>query len=92
MAQVTVGVRELKAQFSHYLRRVAAGQTVVITDRGTPVGQIVPCAPSLEERLQQLVATGVVAWSGQRFSPSQPPVEKLAQDVMVSDLLLEDRE
>jgi hypothetical protein len=39
-----------------------------------------------------LVATGVVAWSGQRFSPSQPPVEKLAQDVMVSDLLLEDRE
>lgn len=92
MAQTTVGVRELKAQFSHYLRKVAAGETVVITDRGKPVGQIVPVAEDVEQRLRRLVEAGVVQWNGRKFQPSHRPVPRLDNDVMVSDLLLEDRE
>jgi prevent-host-death family protein len=92
MAQTTVGIRDLKAQLSHYLRQVAQGDTIVITDHGKPVGQITPIAEDLDARMKRLVETGVVAWSGRRYSPTQPPVEKLKQDVMISDLLLEDRE
>jgi len=36
-----VGVRELKAKLSEYIGRAVAGETVVVTDRGTPVARLV---------------------------------------------------
>lgn len=36
-----VGVRELKAKLSEYLGRAAAGEQVIVTDRGTPVARLV---------------------------------------------------
>ena len=36
-----VGVRELKAKLSQYVSRAAAGESVVVTDRGTPVARLV---------------------------------------------------
>lgn len=35
-----VGIRELKAKLSEYVGRAAAGETVVVTDRGAPVAQL----------------------------------------------------
>ena len=57
MTQTTVGIRELKAQLSAYVQRVKAGDTVVITERGKAVGRIVPIERSVEERLQDLIAS-----------------------------------
>ncbi|MEO7648270.1 MAG: type II toxin-antitoxin system prevent-host-death family antitoxin [Gemmatimonadaceae bacterium] len=37
---VSVGIRELKNNLSRYLRRVQAGERVMITDRGNPVAEI----------------------------------------------------
>ncbi|MDZ7732701.1 MAG: type II toxin-antitoxin system prevent-host-death family antitoxin [Acidimicrobiia bacterium] len=37
-----VGVRELKAQLSRHLGRVAEGDEIVVTDRGRPVARLVP--------------------------------------------------
>jgi prevent-host-death family protein len=93
MASTTVGVRELKAHLSAYLRRVKAGVTVVITDRGTPVGRIVPEPVSLEAKLEGLAATGVIAWSGERLAPVAPvaPPARVRGSRSVADLLLEDR-
>jgi prevent-host-death family protein len=42
MAQVTAGIRKLKAHLSGYLRQVKSGVYVLVTERGTPVGHIVP--------------------------------------------------
>lgn len=42
MTEMTVGIRDLKAQLSNYLRQVKAGATLIITERGRPVGRIVP--------------------------------------------------
>ena len=42
MAELTVGVRELKSRLSEVLRRANAAQTVLITDPGQPVARIVP--------------------------------------------------
>ena len=91
MAQTTVGIRELKAQLSRYLRQVAQGDTVVITDHGKPVGQIMPIAEDLDARMKRLVETGVVAWSGRRPQPVVPVTPEPGAR-RVSDLLLEDRE
>lgn len=35
-----VGLRELKAKLSEYVAHAAAGETVVVTDRGTPVARL----------------------------------------------------
>ena len=37
-----VGIREAKVHLSRYLRMVRKGAEIVITDRGKPVGKIVP--------------------------------------------------
>ena len=37
-----VGIRELKAKLSTYLRRAAAGETITVTDRGRPVAVLAP--------------------------------------------------
>jgi prevent-host-death family protein len=91
MTQMTVGVRELKSRLSHYLQQVAAGHTVIITDRGEPVGQIVPVHAPAESRVQQLVAAGMAAWSGRKPSATTSPVTN-PSDTSIADLLLEDRE
>lgn len=38
----TVGIRELKDHLSKYVRQVEAGGTVVVTDRGRVVAELVP--------------------------------------------------
>ncbi|MCI0774033.1 MAG: type II toxin-antitoxin system prevent-host-death family antitoxin, partial [Chloroflexi bacterium] len=42
MVERSVGIRELKNRLSKYLRAVKAGQTILITDRGRPVGRLIP--------------------------------------------------
>lgn len=49
----TVGVRELRQRASELLRRVEAGETIEVTDRGRPVAALVPLqAGSPLERLR----------------------------------------
>jgi prevent-host-death family protein len=38
----TVGVAELKARLTTYLKRVKSGDEVLITERGEPVAKLVP--------------------------------------------------
>ena len=38
----TVGLKILKNKLSEYVRAAAVGETVVITDRGRPVAELVP--------------------------------------------------
>ena len=47
-----VGVRELRRQASAILRRVRAGETVEVTDRGRPVAVLVKAAPAGLARLE----------------------------------------
>lgn len=37
-----VGSRELKVRLGTYLREVRRGATIVVTDRGVPIAQLVP--------------------------------------------------
>jgi len=91
VAQVTVGIRQLKEQLSHYMDQVKTGATVVVTERGKPVGRIVPVTPSLEDRLQQLAEANLLAWSGRKLRPTVPAA-RVQGPKTVAELLLEDRE
>jgi prevent-host-death family protein len=89
--QTKVGIRELKAQLSAYLRHVKGGATVIVTERGKPIGRIVPISQPTQEKLEALSQAGLIAWSGQRLQ-SLAPVTQAKGDRTVADLLMENRE
>ncbi len=95
MSETTVGVRELKAHLSRYLRRVKAGESLIITSRGEPVGRLIPARPSTTEgeeaRIAAMVAAGLAQWNGERFQPREPVAVNQGPGT-VSDLVVEDRE
>lgn len=91
MTNMRVGTRELKAKLSEYLRRVKAGETIIVTERGKTIGQIVPVKPSLEQRLMALVDSGISEWSGKKYQPSKPAARNRGSR-QLSDLVIEDRD
>jgi prevent-host-death family protein len=61
----TVGVRELKARLSHYLRRVRQGRRIVVTVRRRPVALLAPAVARPEdERLGTMLRDGTATWAG----------------------------
>jgi prevent-host-death family protein len=57
VAQPLVGIRELKSRLGHYLRLTRKGVSVVITDRGVPIGRIVPMGQDLAHRGKRMSRT-----------------------------------
>ena len=53
----SVSVRELRQNLSRYLRRVAAGERLVVTERRRPVAVLGPL-PEADDILEYLIATG----------------------------------
>jgi len=51
----SVGIRELRQRASELLRRVEAGESIEITDRGRPVAVL---APLPADPLERLIAAG----------------------------------
>lgn len=91
MAAKRVGVRELKANLSSCLRQITAGKTLVITERGKPVGRLSPVEPDLDDVLNEGVRPRLWAWMGKKWKPL-PPKVRGRKGPMMSDLLLEDRD
>jgi prevent-host-death family protein len=61
----TVGVRDLKNKLSEYLRRVRLGESVLVTDRGEVVAELLPPGqgqgdPSVPAGLQLLAKRGLL--------------------------------
>jgi prevent-host-death family protein len=57
--QPQVGIRELKEHASALIRRVAAGETITITDRGRPVARIVPLHQHPDRDMRNLATVEV---------------------------------
>ena len=84
-----VGVRELKARLSHYLRKAAAGELIVITQHGKPLAALTP--PVSDTGIREMIASGKATWSGKKPTISAPP-GSVYPGRSVSDLVLRDRE
>jgi prevent-host-death family protein len=74
---LTVGVAELRQNLSVYLRRVAAGERLVVTDRNRPVAELGP-PPATGRALDRLIASGRITRPPQGTLPE--PLER-ADDV-----------
>ncbi|MCC7535048.1 MAG: type II toxin-antitoxin system prevent-host-death family antitoxin [Deltaproteobacteria bacterium] len=88
----SVGVRELKNSTSAILRRVRAGESVRVTDRGEPIAVITPVeAPELrlDRRLAALAASGKLSWSGGK--PRGDPRAARVRGASLADAVVEDR-
>jgi prevent-host-death family protein len=55
-----VGIAELRQNLSRYLRRVARGERLVVTDRNRPVAELGP-PPTTGAALDRLLAEGRVS-------------------------------
>lgn len=70
----TVGVAELRQNLSTYLRRVARGERLIVTDRNRPVAELGPPSVSGSE-LDRLVAEGRVSRPRRRGLPEPLQLE-----------------
>jgi prevent-host-death family protein len=92
MRMINVGVREAKINLSKLLKRVMQGQEVIITDRGKPVGKIVPVLQdhlSLAERIKRMEEQGLLGpvrkGGARRLPPPLPAPEGVAQEFLQED-------
>lgn len=90
MSEVRVGTRELKNKLSEYIRRVKKGNTVIITQRGNIIAELVPPRHTIEERIWAMVDAGLADWNGKKLKPHKPKIINNS-GVQISDLILEDR-
>ncbi|HEV2782689.1 MAG TPA: type II toxin-antitoxin system prevent-host-death family antitoxin [Actinophytocola sp.] len=90
----TIGVRELRQNASKYLRRVAAGESFTVTDRGTPVAALVP-PPRVERSLyEEMVARGelIPAEDPDRKAWLEPPLPLRPGETPLSEVLQQMRD
>jgi prevent-host-death family protein len=83
-----VGIRELKAKLSEYLDRAAAGETIVVTDRGRAKAEI--RRVSVEERIQQGIAEGWIRPG--KGGPPRVPSRGAKGKMTIAEAMAEDRE
>jgi prevent-host-death family protein len=92
---MAIGIRALKDNLSHYVRRVEAGERVTVTAHGRVVAELVPPASGSgrqpARRFDVLVAAGVVVPAMEAGDPTAGwPVIRLTPGT-VRNLIDEDR-
>lgn len=80
-----VGVRELRQQASALLRRVEAGETIEVTDRGRPVAVLAPLPES--GALDRLRTAGDLSPARGAISDLPPPLALPAGEEPPSSVL-----
>ena len=89
----SASIAELKAQASAILRRVKAGEDVLVTDRGRPVARLTPYTGEItESRLAHLASEGVIALPTTPFPLDLLTRVPLPSENSVVQALLEERE
>ena len=90
MAELRVGVRDLKTHLSEYLREIKKGNTLVITEHGKPVARLMPSALPQADRIEAVRRAGLIAWNGEK--PKVVPARaRVSGRGTLADLLVEDR-
>ena len=87
LSPARVGVRELRQNLSVYLRRIAAGETLEVTEHGRPVARLGPLPPQRMSVLDRLVSEGrAIPGRGGNLADLGPPPD-IGPGPMLSDVL-----
>ena len=82
-----VAVRELRQNLSVYLRRIEAGETLEVTERGQPVARLTPLPPQHLGALDRLVSGGrAIPAAGGNLADLGPPRD-IGPGPTLSDIL-----
>ena len=79
-----VGIRELRADLSRWLKQVQAGEEILVTDRGKPVALITPA--NGRSKLDELIARGL-ATPARRRPTRETMLPPIKTSGTVSDLV-----
>lgn len=81
-------IYEAKTHFSKLVKKVREGKEIIIKDRGTPVGKLVPIKheKSFNQRMEGLMTRGLIA------SPKSSKIPKGIKKAGALKRFLEDRE
>jgi len=91
MERVTIG--KLKNQLSAYLRKVKAGETVIVCDRDTPVARLEPISETDDEAaLARLATKGVLRLPAEPWRPDRLSCDPPVSQTSIVQTLLEERE
>ena len=83
----TVGVRALKAQLSRYIGKAKAGETIIVTEHGQEVAELIPI--SKERRVVQHLATKHrLKWNGKKPAGC---TEVTVEGKTIAETVLEER-
>lgn len=92
MQSISIGIREAKINLSKLLKNVQKGREIIITDRGKPVGKIVPMPSDslpLADRINELERQGwIEPQKKKKVKKILPPIplpEELAQKFLQED-------
>lgn len=87
---VAIGVRELKAHLSEYLKRAQAGERLTVTDRGRAIAVLSPAeSPRNIDWLHAMVAEGKARWGGGKPMGLSPRIKSRGK--LASQMVIEDR-
>lgn len=98
---MNVALREIEGRFSEYLRRVEAGEEIVVTDRGRPVARLVPARPvsgeeGADREAEAIARLDGLPWirpgRGGKPEGSKRPMAWKPGDPLLSEAIVEDRE
>jgi prevent-host-death family protein len=83
-----VGLKTLKNKLSEYVRLAAAGETVVITDRGRAVAELVPPHRTPESVIERGIREGWIrpAVRGPDWPPKPKPIPGYTLEQLLADL------
>ena len=88
-----VGIRELKAHLSDYVKWAASGHVITITDHGRPTARLVGPDAISTERVPESLLIGVAeGWiSPARSRRPLRPIDRVASLMTIEQLLADDR-
>ena len=92
----TVGIRELKNRLSAYVRAARSGETILVTDRGEVVAELVPPDRAAGDdgvppRLLALVRSGQATLGARNQDAKYPTLRRLLRNTTAAALLDDER-
>lgn len=85
-----IGIRELKENLGYYMKKIRAGEKIILTDRKKEIAIVTPLGEKgSEEKLYRLVNRGLAAWSGGKPNGMRQRIASKTKSV--SSAVIEDR-
>lgn len=86
---ITAGIREIKNRLSEYIRKVRAGERVVVTEHGKPVAVITRPGGPVDERIDGMIRERQAHWGGGKPRGGRRPPK--IKGPSVADAVIEGR-